>query len=169
MKVLNLLLHHSLSWLIDYLGYKIRLKFNGSCLTQPKTTYTHGKTVKNIYVVYELTGSSSNDNNHTVRNSLFGAVRLTKNADFDKCDYSGYGTGFDRRGSFSFPGCGFGSNVITFGVDMSSSVHVDNKKWHFNSWKRFNTRVRKYIGCKKKKKEKKWIQLILLWLKRNFV
>ena len=168
MKVLNLLLHHSLSWLIDYLGYKIRLKFNGSCLTQPKTTYTHGKTVKNIYVVYELTSSSSNDNNHTVRNSLFGAVRLTKNADFDKYDYSGYGTGFDRRGSFSFPGCGFGSNVITFGVDMSSSVHVDNKKWHFNSWKRFNTRVRKYIDCKKKK-EKKWIQLILLWLKRNFV
>ena len=29
---------------------------------------------------------------------------------------------------FSFPGGGFGINVIIFGVDMSSSVHVDNKK-----------------------------------------
>ena len=30
--------------------------------------------------------------------------------------------------SFSFPGGGFGQNVLTFGVDMSSPVHIDNKK-----------------------------------------
>ena len=30
--------------------------------------------------------------------------------------------------SFSFPGGGFGQNVLTFGVDMSSSVHIDNNK-----------------------------------------
>ena len=59
---------------------------------------------------------------------MFCAVRLTKNAYIDKYRYSGYGIGFDRRGSFSFPGGGFGQNVIIFGVDMSSSVHVDNKK-----------------------------------------
>ena len=53
---------------------------------------------------------------------------MTKNADIDKYKYSGYGIGFDRRGSFSFPGGVFGKNVIIFGVDMSSSVHVDNKK-----------------------------------------
>ena len=29
---------------------------------------------------------------------------------------------------FSFPTGGFGKNVIIFGVDMSSSVHVNNKK-----------------------------------------
>ena len=58
---------------------------------------------------------------------MFVAVRLTKNADNDKYQYSGYGIGFDRKGSFSFPGSGFGQNVIIFGVDMSSSVHVDNK------------------------------------------
>ena len=34
----------------------------------------------------------------------------------------------DRRSSFSFPGGGFGQNVIIFGVDMSSSAHIDNKK-----------------------------------------
>ena len=33
----------------------------------------------------------------------------------------------DRRSSFSFPGGGFGQNVIIFGVDMSSA-HIDNKK-----------------------------------------
>ena len=29
---------------------------------------------------------------------------------------------------FLFPTGEFGKNVITFGADMSSSVHVDNKK-----------------------------------------
>ena len=28
---------------------------------------------------------------------LFGAVKLSKNADLDKCKYIGYGTGFDSR------------------------------------------------------------------------
>ena len=53
---------------------------------------------------------------------------MTKNADFDKYEYSGYGIGFDRRSSFSFPGGGFGQNVLIFGVDMSFSAHIDNKK-----------------------------------------
>ena len=53
---------------------------------------------------------------------------MTKNADIDKYQYSGYGIGFSRKGSFSFPGGGFGQHVMIFGVYMSSSVHVDNKK-----------------------------------------
>ena len=53
---------------------------------------------------------------------------MTKNADIDKYGYSGYGNGFDRKGSFSFPGGGYGQNVIIFGADMSSSLHIDNKK-----------------------------------------
>ena len=65
------------------------------------------------------------DSFFTLVNRLFGAVSLTKNADIDKYKYSGYGIGFDRGGSVSFPGVGFSSNVIIFGVDMSSSVHVD--------------------------------------------
>ena len=59
---------------------------------------------------------------------MFGAVTLTKNADIDKYRYSGYGTEFDRRSSFSFPGGGFGQNVLIFGAEMSSSPHIDNKK-----------------------------------------
>ena len=58
---------------------------------------------------------------------MFGDVSLTKHVDIDQYKYSGYGIGFDRKGEFSF-GNGFGRNCIIFGVDMSSSVHVDNKK-----------------------------------------
>ena len=60
-----------------------------------------------------------------MENYLFGAVKLTKNADIDKCKYSGYGIGFYRRGNFSFSTGRFGYHGIVFGVDMSSSVHVD--------------------------------------------
>ena len=38
------------------------------------------------------------------------------------------GIGFDRRSSFLFSGSGFSQDVLIFGVDMSSSAHVDNKK-----------------------------------------
>ena len=53
---------------------------------------------------------------------------LTKNADIDKYGYSGCGIGFNRKSNFSFPGDGFGQNVLIFGADMSSSAHIDNKK-----------------------------------------
>ena len=112
---------------MDYLGNKIRIKFTRSCLKEPKLQYTHGAIV-NIYIVYEVSASGSNNNDPTLKNSLFGAVTLTKNADIDKYGYSGHEIGFDRRSSFSFPGGGFGQNVLIFGVDMSSSAHIDNKK-----------------------------------------
>ena len=125
---------NNLNPLIDYVDGKIRLKFNGGCLKQPKIQYTHG-TILNIYIVYELGACGSNDSDPTLKNSLFGAVTLMKNADIDKCGYSGYGIGFDRRSSFSFPGGGFGPNVLIFGADMSSSTHIDNnnKKKHISS------------------------------------
>ena len=59
------------------------------------------------------------------KNCLFLAVTLTKYADIDKYGYSGYGTGFDRRGRFSFRGGGYGQNILMFGVDMSFSAHID--------------------------------------------
>ena len=58
-----------------------------------------------------------------------GAVKLTKNAGFDKYKYSRYGIGFVACGSFSLPdGSGFVKNLIIFGADMSSSAHVNNRK-----------------------------------------
>ena len=68
--------------------------------------------------------SRSHSDDPTLKNCLFGAVTLTKDADIDKYGYSGYGIGFNRKSSFSFPSGEFGQNVIIFGVDMSSSVHL---------------------------------------------
>ena len=118
---------NSLTPAVSYYGTKTRVKFIGSCLKQPKISYTHGKVV-NIYIVYELGASSSHNNDPTLKNCLFGAVTLTKNADFDKYGYSGYGLGFDRRSSFSFPGGRFGQNILIFEADVSSSAHVDNRR-----------------------------------------
>ena len=116
---------NSLTPALSYYGSKTRVKLTGSCLKQSKISYTHGKVV-NIYIVYELGASSSHNNDPTLKNCLFGAVTLTKNADIDKYGYSGYGIGFDRKSSFSFPSGRFGQNVLIFGVDISFTIHVNN-------------------------------------------
>ena len=135
--------------LTDYYGNKIRAKFNGSILRQPKISYTD-RTIVNIYIVYELCTSGTNNNDPTLKNCLFGAVTLTKNTDIDKYGYSSYGIGFDRKSSISFPDGGFGQNVQIFGADMISSAHIDNKKIrHISSRKRANTRVRTYANSRK--------------------
>ena len=108
---------NSLNPLINYYYInKIRAKFTGSCLKKYNLHYKH-KNIVNIYIVYELGASASNDNDSTLKNCLLGAVTLTKNADIDMHKYSGYGTGFDRRSAFSFPGGRFGQNILIFGVD----------------------------------------------------
>ena len=53
---------------------------------------------------------------------------MNKNADISKYKYFGYCIGFDRKEAFSHPSGGFCNNVIVFGIDMSSSIQVDNKK-----------------------------------------
>ena len=118
--------NHSITPNLDYYGTKRRVEFNGSCLKQDKITFNHGKVV-NIYIVYEINKSINISDYPTLENCLFGAVRLTKNADINKYKYSGYGIGFDRKGSYSI-GDEIDRNVVVFGVDMSSSPHIDNKK-----------------------------------------
>ena len=107
---------NSLTPILNYYGTKARVKLTRSCL-KPNISYTHGKIV-NICIVYKLGAFSSNYNDPTLKNCLFTAVTLTKNSDIEKYKYSGYGIGFDRRSSYSFPGGGFGQNIIIFGVDM---------------------------------------------------
>ena len=98
---------------------------NGSCLKPDKVKYNHGKIV-NTYIIYEISKKYNISSYPTVEKCLFGAVSLTKNADIDQYEYSGYGIGFDRKGEFSF-GSRFGRNCIIFGADMSSSSHANNK------------------------------------------
>ena len=107
---------------MNYYGAKTRLEFRGICLKQDKSTFNHWKIV-NIYIIYE-TDKIYTKSHPTLVNCLFGAVSITKNADIDKNKYSGYGIGFD---DCLLPDGSFGRNVVIFGVDMSSSVHADNK------------------------------------------
>ena len=83
---------------VDYYSTKRRLEFRGSCFKQDKSTFNHGKIV-NIYIVYEF-DKIYVKTHPTLVNCSFGAVSITKPD---------------------------GGNVVIFGVDMSSSVHVDNK------------------------------------------
>ena len=92
-----------------------------------KITNNYGKIV-NVYIVYETVSYCSWSNDHTLRNCLFGAVSLTKNADIGNCKYSGCGIGFDKRGFFSHPSGGTGRNVNIFGVDISSPTETDSRK-----------------------------------------
>ena len=65
---------------------------------------------------------------------MFGAIEaaspnITKDHDF--FIYSGWGIGFDHTGTFTHPEGSIARNIITFGVDMSGSVHASNKTKDF--------------------------------------
>ena len=123
---INSITNYSITPELRHYGSKTRVKFNGSCLKQDKLTYTHGKIV-NIYIVYAISKNFHISSYSTLENCLFRPVRLTKNNDIDKSKCSEYGIGFYRKGEFLVSN-GSGRNCIMFGVDMSFSVHVDNKK-----------------------------------------
>ena len=74
--------------MIDYYGSKVILKFNKGCLKQSNDlTYDYGSRL-NIYIVYERGASNSNNSDPTLKNCLFSAVTLTKNAYIQKYGYS---------------------------------------------------------------------------------
>ena len=75
---------------------RIRLKLKRSCLKQAHKAPFTPKNVVNLIIAYDLGTSSWNINtDFPWKDSLFGSVELTKNADPDKCKYNGYGIGFD--------------------------------------------------------------------------
>ena len=101
--------------------------FNGHCPI--KNNISIPEKVKHWYISCTLRPKLRNSNtNFTLSSCLFESVKLTKSADTDKCKYTGYGIGFDSRSEFLFTDGSYGKNVIIFGADMSSSVHVDNKE-----------------------------------------
>ena len=102
------------------------MNFNGHCLI--KINISIPKKVINLYISYTLGPQLRNlDTGFTLGNCLFGSVKLHKNAGVDKYKYTGNQRGFDSRAQFSFTGGSYGNNVIIFGADMRSSVHVDNR------------------------------------------
>ena len=67
---------------------KIAVKFEGNCLKQEKVSFTH-RNVVNIFIVYELVVWSRHlGTDFTLKGSLFGAIKLTKNVDPDNYFYS---------------------------------------------------------------------------------
>ena len=105
-------------------------KFNGICLIR-NNVYNFRKVI-NLYITYTLDTSSKDLNtDFTLNSCLFGFVNLIKNADPDKYKYSWYRIGFDSYSEFSLIDCSVGRNIIIFGVDTSSSVQIDNKKYRY--------------------------------------
>ena len=84
-----------------YDNVRIIVKFNGHLLKLNEVTYNHGPIVNN-YIVYRLIPTTKTSC-VTLQIYLFGAVKLTKNADIDEYKYSGYGIGFDSRRNFEHP------------------------------------------------------------------
>ena len=99
------------------------MSFNGLCLW--KSNISILKKVINLYIFYTLGPQLRNLNTDF---TLGNCLKLTKNADLDKYKYTSYGIGFNSRSQSSFTDESYGKNVIIFGADMSSSVHVDNKR-----------------------------------------
>ena len=65
--------------------------------------YFSGTTIINLYISYRQNPQSRNLNiDVTLKHSLSGSVKLTKNADPDKYKYSGCNIGFDSRLELSF-------------------------------------------------------------------
>ena len=110
-------------------GYKMGIKFDKDPLAVEQNNYL--TKIVNVYIVYDLAAWTRNPtNNFKFKNCLFGATNIVKNSDKEKYVYSGYGITFDSGGSWSFDN-GTARNVIIFGVDSSSSSHVDNRKNNF--------------------------------------
>ena len=108
--------------------FQNKIKFKGSCLKQEDKAVFTQKNVVNLFTAYELdTWSRDLNTDFTLKDCLFGAVKLTKNADVDKYKYSSYGVQFDSQSAFSLSNSSIRKNVLNFRADMSSSVHIDNK------------------------------------------
>ena len=118
-------------YLID--DRKLRVRSNGCYCIQSKALKLNNTV--NIYIVYRLNPISSTRNtDYTIQNALFGAMKITKNSDYSKNIYSGYGLCFDEGGTFThtiregnFDHTTAARNVIIFGVDMRFSVHATNR------------------------------------------
>ena len=104
------------------------LVFKENCLKQKKCNL-YSSWYNYCFIVYESdTWSQDLSSDFTLKDCLYGGVKLAKNAYLDKCVYNDYGIGFDSRSEFSLTDASAGKNVTIFGINMSSSVHIDNKK-----------------------------------------
>ena len=80
--------------------------------TKKTATYTTPNRI-NFFIVYELNMWSRDLNSDfTLKNCIFGDVKLANNAEPDKHVYTGYGIGFNLHSDFSLPDSSTGTNFI---------------------------------------------------------
>ena len=61
---------------------RVILKFNNSCLVEKSSSSLYNSVISNLYIVYDLNNWPRNTtNNFTLKNCLFGTVKLIRNAD----------------------------------------------------------------------------------------
>ena len=112
---------------------KLRVRSNGCYFIQSKALKLNN--IVDIYIVYRFNPISSTRNtDYTIQNALFGAMKITKNTDYSKNNYTGYCLCFDEGGTFThtiregnFDHTTAARNVFIFGVDMSFSVNATNR------------------------------------------
>ena len=101
------------------------INFNANCLIN--NIYIPTKVI-NKYISYILNPQLKNLNtDFTLGYCLFGSVKLTKNDDLEKYKYSSFGIGLILVQNFYLQTKALERNVIIFGADMGSSVHIYNK------------------------------------------
>ena len=104
----------------------MRIKFDKVLLAVAKCNYL--TKIVNVYIVYDLDAwLNEATNNFKFKNCLFRATNIVNNSDKDKYVYSGYRITFDSAGFWSFDN-DTAKNIITFGVDNSSSSRSDDRK-----------------------------------------
>ena len=108
--------------------YRIGIKFDKNPLAVEQNNYLIK--IVNVYIVYDLEAWPKIMLRNVTLKNLFGATNIIRNSDKEKYVYSGYVIAFDGKGDWSF-GNDYARNVITFGVDNSSSSHADNLKNNF--------------------------------------
>ena len=84
--------------------------------------------IGNVFFVYDLDARPRNPTSNSIfKNCLLFAPSIPKNSDKEKYMYSAYRLTFYDEDSWGFDD-DTSRNVITFGVENSSSSHADNHK-----------------------------------------
>ena len=99
------------------------------CLIQKTIEAKTTGSIVNIYIAYKTVSKNITSTN-ALRNSLFGATKVTNTSTKDpqKHNYSGYGIAFSSS-TFKHPDTGeTGKNIIIFGVNTENFEKENNKK-----------------------------------------
>ena len=98
------------------------INFNGHCVIN---NISIPKKIIYLQISYTLNLQLQNlKTDFTLGTCLFRSVMLTKDANLDAYKDSNNSLWFDSHPEFSLPDENMGKNVIIFGADMSSSVHI---------------------------------------------